>query len=58
MWTAANFPPGYNLEVMFHCKVIAAGFVIMMKAFGSNPEPKRVPPSVRLAPLQSPEVVF
>lgn len=53
MWTAANFPPGYNLEVMFHCKVIAAGFVIMMKAFGSNPEP-----SVRLAPLQSPEVVF
>lgn len=45
-----TFPPGYNLEVMFHCKVIAAGFVIMMKAFDSNTEPKKFPSSVTLTP--------
>lgn len=46
------------IQSMFHCKVIAAGFVVMMKAFDSNTEPERVPSSVRLPLLQSTEVFF
>lgn len=53
-----TFPPGYNREVMFHCKAIAAGFVIMIKAFGSNTEPKEGPSTISLPLLQSTEVLF
>lgn len=44
-----TFPSGYNLRLRFTA-VIAAGFVLMMKAFDSNTEPKKFPSGVRLTP--------